>query len=131
MYYLRGLIIFVHRVGGGQLDHGVVHWQGGVAYSYYLWQCDRNCACPLWYFSAVLVSASLRHLKLVHQYPFPGHVSVHCLHPQTADIFQSSRQQHLRNNIFSVWTSSDRWSCSTWIRGSSLCNRVRKGMNSG
>ena len=70
---------------------------GRDAQSDNLWQCDRNYTHPLWFFSAVLVSASSRLLKLVHQSPFLSHVSVNCpccIHQETAGIFQSSRKQH-------------------------------------
>ena len=43
--------------------------------------------------SSVLVPASSRFLKSIHQSPFLGHVSVYCpccLHPETAGIAQSS-----------------------------------------
>ena len=42
---------------------------------------------------SVLVSASLRFLRLIHQSPFLGDVSVYCsccLNLETAEIFQSS-----------------------------------------
>ena len=47
---------------------------------------------------SVLVSASSRFLKLIHQSPFLGHVSVYCtccLNPETAGIFQSSSNNTL------------------------------------
>ena len=42
-------------------------------------------------------SRLLKTLKLDHHSPFIDHVSFYCLcclHPQIAEIFQSSRQQH-------------------------------------
>ena len=29
-------------MGGGQLDHGVVHWKRGDAQSDTVWQCDKT-----------------------------------------------------------------------------------------
>ena len=45
-------------VGGEQLDHRIVHWQRGDAQSDTLWQCDRNCTCPLWLFFCSCLSFS-------------------------------------------------------------------------
>ena len=50
-------------MGGGQLDHGVVHWQGGDAYS------DTSGSVietVNFHYGHVLVSASSGFLKLVH-----------------------------------------------------------------
>ena len=79
--------------------------------------------------SAVLVSASSRFLKLVHQSPFFCHVLVYCVlststHSRDFPVF-SPTTFYLRNLIIIMQTSSDDWPCSTLIRGSSLCNRIR------
>ena len=94
-------------VGGGQLDHGVAHWNGGDGLSDQLWQCDRNCACPLWLFSAVLGFWSwFTNLQLTVMFQFI--YCPCCLHPQTAEIFQSSCQQH-----------------SAWVISSLVCGQVQ------
>ena len=108
-------------------DHRIVHWQRGDASSDTLWQCDRNCTWLLWRFLPFLTQL----LQCFWSWFTNLHFSV--MFPSIVRVVYIQRQQGfpsllpttlcLRNLIISVRTS-------TFIRGSSLCNRFRNGMNS-
>ena len=64
--------------------------------------------------SSFLVSAQLLQgfLKLIHQSPFLGHVSVYCLcclHPETAGSFQSSPNNTLLEESHNSCANKFRW----------------------
>ena len=84
-------------MGGGQLDHRVVHGKGEMHSQI---TCGSVIETAYVHYGSFLLFLS-QHLqsifKLAHQSPFLGYFSDYCpccQHPETAGIVQYSRQQH-------------------------------------